>query len=377
MAHRRTVQGEVGGNAGGISGQRAQGGVAQVPEKVHLLHAHERHPGCRPDDKDAAAGARAVGDQLPQRRVTRIRLQIVHAHGGRHQRHVVDHAAHQSDDGGDPFARADHRIQTLCQVGERAGRLQRADAHQNAQEEEDAALIDARQGAGRAQVDAFGLAGVQQVGEQPHKAEARQHTHVGRQPGERFESGHEQQRADAGYEHQTAARCQPRRGGWLTIGRAAFFHVRLQLGFGGQRRRQHRHRHQQRHQRRQEQVGDGGQGGYLAADPQHGGHRTKQPQQQARVAGADIVGDDSEAAMAVDDFHNGHGAQEEEEQRRHARQRLAQLSEHRSSVGGCGLGHCQRRPHGHRHQQRRAGLVKLQHVLQDDAGVPDAEQDPQ
>ena len=127
----------------------------------------------------------------------------VHAHAGRHQRHVVDHRREDADGARDGEHFVDILVQPVGHVGQHAAGLQRAHGHQDAEEKENRRHVDVLEDFGYARLDRLlhvadaAFAVVDDFSQNPHESQRHHHAHVGRQSGEALEHRHEQQTYDA------------------------------------------------------------------------------------------------------------------------------------------------------------------------------------
>jgi hypothetical protein len=195
---------QVSAGTGEIADERQAADFFHVPEEVNLLQAHGGHARRRADDQDRAAGPGTVGQELPKEVVGRVLRQAIHAHGGRHQGHVIHNGTDQADDQHDHILPPYRLIQPLRQRGQDVGVFQCGDRQQDADEEHDGTHVDATEGMHQGQVLLVFilLLAVNQVADQPENAQAEQDAHEGRQVGDGLESGNRDQDAEPHEEHQ-------------------------------------------------------------------------------------------------------------------------------------------------------------------------------
>ena len=108
------------------------------------------------------------------------------------------------------------------------------------------------------------------------------------------------------------------------------------------------------------------------------GNKTDQPQQRYPFAGADALGNDLEAVVGIDQFDNGHGANQKEQNFGNFAQVLTQFAI--DPMGRAGKlwryvfeAQHQYRPAQHRCENRRRRFVDLERVLKGDAQITEDE----
>lgn len=421
-------------DAAHVANQRQRGDAFEVPREGNLLKSHGHDAGCRADDEDAAAHAGAVGQQVPEDAVLEERLHVggvdargnrcgvgnrVHAHAGRHERHVVDDRREQADDARDGEDLVDVLVEELGHLGQDAGALQRGYRHQDAEEEEDGRHVDVLEHLRYAVLDGLldaALLVVDDFGEHPHHAQRNHHPHVGGQMGDALEDRHEEQAEDADHEDELA-QTGPHALGQAVFGGCGLHHRGFLAGdvVPGDGRRNGR-----RDECRQEERAHERLRGDVAAHPEHdgrhvadgrpcaaavgrddddageepallavgddapqqhhhddgGGHVVEhrrheegddgqQPEQLVLVVGGDVVGDDAEASVGVDEVDDGHGTDEVNQNFARVAQMVNQL------VGDVRVvaEEAEDGPDGSAHEQCDGRLVHLDFVLQRDEGV--------
>ena len=127
---------------------------------------------------------------------------VVHAHGGSHQRHIVDHRREDADDEVDEEEAGgfgtEGVVEATGKATQDAGHLKAAHGHQDAEEEEDGGSVDMLQrGDGGRQLVAFFLIfAADDFGGEPQHGQAEEHAQIGRQMGDGLEDGDENQCGD-------------------------------------------------------------------------------------------------------------------------------------------------------------------------------------
>mmetsp|Transcript_11501 Transcript_11501/g.42940 ORF Transcript_11501/g.42940 Transcript_11501/m.42940 type:complete len:649 (+) Transcript_11501:395-2341(+) len=359
-----------------------------------------------------------------------MRRQVVHAHGGGNQRHIVDDRGCRSDGACEERLRGDVIVQEVGNRVEEAGRFQRSHAKQDAEEKENSGGVDLPQRRGHHELRVLAaLAEMQGVREHPHHPQGAQDAQVRRQARQGFEDRHRQQAEDPRGEYQLSSRRQTLSVPVNGPNDASHSLARLRaLRRVFQLIREHRRGDQRGDQRWQHQAGHGRQDANLAADPEHrgrdisyrrprasrvGGHHHERaeeltvfgirhellqqahhdnrgrqvvqdagheegdggddPEQLLLVVNVDGLGDQVEALVRVDGFHDGHRSDEEERDLGYIRHMRTELPE--SALDGharCARGASVDDPQRRAHEQPKRCLVVAELLLQDDADVPQA-----
>ena len=354
--------------------------VASVPSKADLLQTHRHYAGGAADDQYRSAHARTIGQKLPEHAVdgkgSRL-LQGVHADATSHERHVVHDAGEHADEARHQVVVAmEGMVEALSHDRQHAHLLQAGHRHQDAEEEEDGAHIDA------AQQLADPLAHVacclgpfrqaeEQLRHRPKNGKNKQNAHKRGQVGEVAEDGHEDETTHAEQEDRLVLPSREHAGSSL-FRRCVGFHqcsVKLILeeeggdedgdGRGNEqllddtccRDASHVPQHDGRH------VADGREGAArigrqddergiddavaMVADQfaEHHDHDDRRghvvedgrqderqchhaPEQSSFRLRLQRVADEVEATILIDHLHDGHGSHEEEERRGDAAQVL-------------------------------------------------------
>lgn len=410
-----------------------------VPAEGYLLQSHHYHAGSRTDNEHRAAHACAISQQLPEDAVLRHVAYLghrVHAHATGNQGNVVDDAGQYAYDAGDEIVIAiEDVIQTLAHYRQHAYLLQARYSHEDAEEEEDGAHVDARDDVDnallRAAVGAVFLVAVEQFGDQPKQAEHQKYADKRGDMREGLEDGDEHQSAYTDPEDCLAlAFCQGVVDGvrfhGCARGQRALEREGEQVGrdddgnergdeefFDDSGRRDEAFvpehdggdvadgregasgvggNDDQRcvdeavfvvgHQLAQYHDHDDGRGHVVEDGGQEEGEDGDAPEQGALAARGQQVAHEVEAAVLVDGFDDGHGAHQEEERGG----RAAQVAFDDGGRGGgqavgrdacgevAGVEHVEC-PRGHEHEQGDGCLVDFRHGLECDAEVADDEED--
>lgn len=196
----------VGKHAGEIAHEDNPGDVLHVPSKRDFLKSHHDHACGRADDEHGTSHAGAVGEELPEDAVLGEVARFshgIHSHAACHERHVVHDAGEHADDAGDgEVVAVKPDVQSAAEQVQCANLFQCGDSHEDAEEEENRAHVDAGEHVGHAFLHATFFAGFRQVTIEhlrhgPEHAQHEQDADEGRQVCDAFEDGNEDETADA------------------------------------------------------------------------------------------------------------------------------------------------------------------------------------
>ena len=123
--------------------------MASVPSKADLLQTHRHYAGGAADDQYRSAYARTIGrscQNTPSTAKAPASCRGVHADAASHERHVVHDAGEHADEARHQVVVAmEGMVEALSHDRQHAHLLQAGHRHQDAEEEEDGAHIDAAQ----------------------------------------------------------------------------------------------------------------------------------------------------------------------------------------------------------------------------------------
>ena len=138
--------------------------------------------------------------------IGRILREAVHAHGGRHQRHIVHHSAGEANEDDDHIEPPHGPVQPLGQRRQDMGVLKARDRQKDADEKHHRAHVDAAESMheGQRLLGVILLVAMDEVAHQPQDAQPEEDAQKGRQMGCGLEGWNGHQNAQAQVEHQAA-----------------------------------------------------------------------------------------------------------------------------------------------------------------------------
>ena len=185
--------------------------MAHIPSEGDFLQSHHHHAGSRTDDEHRTSHAGTVGEQLPEDAVNGevgAWKNVIHAHAASHEGHVVDNAGNDTDDARhDVVIAVRGFVERLSEGSQNARFLQGGHSHQDAEEEEDGAHVDAFEQLRHAHLHALvdmALRAVEKFRDAPEQTQHEQDAHERRQTREETEDGHEDEAAHTDEEHHVA-----------------------------------------------------------------------------------------------------------------------------------------------------------------------------